>query len=70
MLIPNVVLLKRVAMEQLPLSFCFIHLPFVALRFGASFILCMYGVIFKNWVDVETIKTDDEFEVWTNKGWR
>jgi hypothetical protein len=47
MVLPNVVPLKRVAMEQLPSSFGFMHLPFVALRFGASFILCMYGVILK-----------------------
>jgi len=24
----------------------------------------------KNWMDVETIKIDDEIEAWTNKGWR
>ncbi len=46
-MLPTMVPLKRVTMEQLPLSFGFMHLPFVALRFGASFILCMYGVIFK-----------------------
>jgi hypothetical protein len=40
MVLLNVVPLKRVAMEQLPSSFGFIHLPFVALRFSASFILC------------------------------
>jgi hypothetical protein len=43
------------------------HLPFVVVRSAASFIL-MYILqsYFGNLVDVETIKIDDKFEVWTN----
>ncbi len=46
-------------------------LPFVVVRYAASFILTyILQSYFGNLVDVETIKIDDKFEVWTNKGWR
>jgi hypothetical protein len=44
--------------------------PFVALRSGVSFVLCIYGVILKTeWMlRLETNKIDDEFEVCTIEG--
>jgi hypothetical protein len=53
-----------------PWSFGFMALPFVALRSGVSFVLCIYGVILKTeWMlRLETIKIDDEFEVCTIEG--
>jgi hypothetical protein len=36
---------EKVAMELLPKIFGFMTLPSVALRSGASFFICMYGVI-------------------------
>jgi hypothetical protein len=60
-----------VAVEQPPWSFGVMPLPFVVGRSAASFILTyILQSYFGNLVDVETIKIDDKFEAWTNKGWR
>jgi hypothetical protein len=53
-----------------PWSFGFMPLPFVALRSGVSFVLCIYGVVLKTeWMlRLETKKIDDKFEVCTIEG--
>jgi len=57
-------------MEQPPWSFGFMPLPFVVVSSAASFIVTyILQSYFGNLVDFDTIKIDDKFEVWTNKGW-
>jgi hypothetical protein len=61
---------EKVGMELTSWSFSFMSLPYVALRSGASFILCMYRVILETEWMSRLSKLKMSFKVWTNKGLR
>jgi hypothetical protein len=53
---------EKVATEQPPWSFGFMPLPFLALRSGASFILCLYGVILETEWKLRLLKSKTGFK--------
>jgi hypothetical protein len=53
---------EKVAMEQPPWSFGFMPLPFLALRSGASFILCLYEVILETEWKLRLLKSMTSFK--------